>query len=170
VISTSSSDEKLELARKFGATHTINYRKTPDWSSKVLELTGGVGVDIVVEVVGGAGLIDSINSVRYDGRVGLVGILDREDGAVAITRPLLFGGKTSKWSVPDVTAFDADVLVSVKAALGAGSRQMGVELSEFIDKHQIHPPIAKVFKFEEAVEAIDALRNFSGVGKIVIEV
>jgi NADPH:quinone reductase-like Zn-dependent oxidoreductase len=47
---------------------------------------------------------------------------------------------------------------------------MGVELSEFIDKHQIHPPIAKVFKFEEAVEAIDALRNFSGVGKVVIEV
>ena len=173
MISTSSSDEKLELARKFGATHTINYRKTPDWSSKVLELTGGVGVDIVVEVVGGAGLIDSINSVRYDGRVGLVGILDREDGAVAITRPLLFGGKTSKCSVLLFGGCyhpDTDVLVSVKASLGAGSRQMGVELSEFIDKHQIHPPIAKVFKFEEAVEAIDALRNFSGVGKIVIEV
>ena len=98
VISTSSSDEKLEIARKLGATHTINYRKTPDWSSKVLELTGGVGVDIVVEVVGGAGLIDSINSVRYDGRVGLIGLLDKEDGAVAITRPLLFGGKTSEWS------------------------------------------------------------------------
>ena len=47
---------------------------------------------------------------------------------------------------------------------------MGVELSEFIDKHQIHPPIAKVLKFEEAVEAIDALRSFSGVGKIVIEI
>lgn len=47
---------------------------------------------------------------------------------------------------------------------------MGIELSEFIDKHQIHPPIAKVFKFEEAVEAIDALKSFSGVGKIVIEV
>ena len=85
VISTSSSDEKLEIAHKLGATHTINYRKTPDWSSKVLELTGGVGVDIVVEVVGGAGLIDSIDSVRYDGRVGLVGLLDKEDGAVAIT-------------------------------------------------------------------------------------
>jgi D-arabinose 1-dehydrogenase-like Zn-dependent alcohol dehydrogenase len=46
---------------------------------------------------------------------------------------------------------------------------MGIELSEFIEKHQIHPPIAEVFKFEEADKAIDALRNFSGVGKIVIE-
>ena len=36
---------------------------------------------------------------------------------------------------------------------------MGIELSEFIDKHQIHPPIAKVFKFEEAVEAIAALQE-----------
>ena len=53
----------------------------------------------MVEVVGGAGLIDSINSVRYDGRVGLVGLLDKADGAAAITRPLLFGGKTSEWSV-----------------------------------------------------------------------
>lgn len=47
---------------------------------------------------------------------------------------------------------------------------MSIELSDFIDKHQIHPSIAKIFKFEETVEAIDALRNFSGVGKIVIEV
>jgi len=46
---------------------------------------------------------------------------------------------------------------------------MSIELSEFIEKHQIHPPIAKVFKFEEADKAIDALRDFSGVGKIVVE-
>lgn len=97
MIATSSSDDKLELARKLGATHTINYRKTPDWSSKALELTGGVGVDLVVEVVGGAGLAHSINSLRYSGRVGLVGILDKEDGPIAPTKPLLFGNKTSKW-------------------------------------------------------------------------
>lgn len=46
---------------------------------------------------------------------------------------------------------------------------MCVELSEIIEKHQIHPPIAKTFKFEEAHQAVDALRNFSGIGKIVVE-
>lgn len=96
VVATSSSDEKLELARKLGATHTINYRKTPDWSTKVLELNGGIGVDVVVEVVGGGGLADSINSLRYGGRIGLVGILDKEDKPIAPTKPLLFGCKTSK--------------------------------------------------------------------------
>jgi D-arabinose 1-dehydrogenase-like Zn-dependent alcohol dehydrogenase len=58
---------------------------------------------------------------------------------------------------------------SVKGSLGGGSREMCTELSEFIEKHHIHPPIANVFKFEEADKAIDALRNFSGVGKIIVE-
>jgi D-arabinose 1-dehydrogenase-like Zn-dependent alcohol dehydrogenase len=47
---------------------------------------------------------------------------------------------------------------------------MCIELSEFAEKHHIHPPIAKTFKFEEADKAIEALRKFSGVGKIVVEV
>jgi NADPH:quinone reductase-like Zn-dependent oxidoreductase len=38
VIATSSSDEKLEVARKLGATHTINYKKTPDWEKEVMKL------------------------------------------------------------------------------------------------------------------------------------
>jgi NADPH:quinone reductase-like Zn-dependent oxidoreductase len=99
VVATSSSDEKLELARKLGATHLINYNKTRDWSSKALELTGGVGVGLVVEVVGGAGLAQSINSLRYGGRIGLVGMLDKEDAPIAPTKPLLYGNKTSKYRV-----------------------------------------------------------------------
>jgi NADPH:quinone reductase-like Zn-dependent oxidoreductase len=117
VIATSSSDEKLELARKLGATHTINYRKTPDWSNKALELTGGVGVDLVVEVVGGGGLADSINSLRYGGRIGLVGILDKEDKPIAPTKPLLFGGKTSEFSSLNTVGPDTDVLFQSKVPL-----------------------------------------------------
>jgi NADPH:quinone reductase-like Zn-dependent oxidoreductase len=44
------------------------------------------------------------------------------------------------------------------------------ELSAFAEQHQLHPPIAQVLKFEEADKALDALREFTGVGKIVIEV
>lgn len=63
----------------------------------------------------------------------------------------------------------ANEFLLVKGSLGGGSRDMCVELSEIIEKHQIHPPIAKIFKFEEADQAVDALRNFSGIGKIVVE-
>jgi NADPH:quinone reductase-like Zn-dependent oxidoreductase len=47
---------------------------------------------------------------------------------------------------------------------------MMVELSAFAEEHQLHPTIAQVFKFEDADKALDALREFSAVGKIVVEV
>ena len=47
---------------------------------------------------------------------------------------------------------------------------MMVELSAFAEEHQLHPPVAQVFKFEEADNALGALREFTGVGKIVVEV
>jgi threonine dehydrogenase-like Zn-dependent dehydrogenase len=51
VIATSSSDDKLKVARELGATHTINYRTRPDWAGEVLRLTDGKGADMVVDVV-----------------------------------------------------------------------------------------------------------------------
>ena len=59
---------------------------------------------------------------------------------------------------------------TVQGRLGGGSRDMMEELSAFAEKHQLHPPIAQVFKFEEADKALEALREFTGVGKIVVEV
>ena len=52
VIATSSSDEKLERVRELGAWETINYATTPDWAERALDLTGGDGVDHVIEVGG----------------------------------------------------------------------------------------------------------------------
>jgi hypothetical protein len=50
VIATSSSDEKLKTVTKLGAKHVINYKTTPNWAAEVMKLTGGVGVDRVIEV------------------------------------------------------------------------------------------------------------------------
>lgn len=105
VIATSSSDSKLEIARSLGATHLINYRTTQDWSSEVLKLTNGAGVDVVFDVVGGADLDHSIKSARYGGRIALAGILDKEDAPISPTKGLLYGAKTSK--------LDASVLCKV---------------------------------------------------------
>lgn len=75
VIATSSSDEKLERLRALGADETINYKDTPAWGIKALELTGGRGVDCVVEI-GGAGTLDqSMLATRTFGHVALIGVL-----------------------------------------------------------------------------------------------
>ena len=93
MISTSSSDQKLELARKLGAQHTINYKTTPDWELEALRLTNNRGVDHVIEV-GGAGTIDkSLVSLRQGGLVSIIGYLT-SSRKLDLVPAILFGAKT----------------------------------------------------------------------------
>ena len=64
VIATSSSNEKLERLKAMGADHVINYKETPDWGVEARKLTGGLGVDHVIEI-GGAGTPHS-RSLRHE--------------------------------------------------------------------------------------------------------
>jgi NADPH:quinone reductase-like Zn-dependent oxidoreductase len=73
VIITSSSEEKLERARKLGATHTINYRQTPQWGAAVRELTDGRGVDCTVEVAGMATINESVQATALGGFISIIG-------------------------------------------------------------------------------------------------
>ena len=75
VIVTSSSDKKLELAKKLGAAYTINYKTTPGWDEEVLKITGEVGVDHILEVGGPGTLMKSANCIRYDGTVSIIGVV-----------------------------------------------------------------------------------------------
>ena len=75
VISTSSSDAKLEVCKRLGAAHVINYKTTPDWDQEVLRITGGRGVDHVVEVGGPETLLKSVNCVRFGGSIHLLGFI-----------------------------------------------------------------------------------------------
>jgi len=98
VIATSSSDTKLEIAKRIGATELINYNKTPEWANEVLRLTHGRGVDLVVEVGGAGTLEQSIKCVRDGGMISLVGFLT-ESVKTDLVPSLLFGGKTCKHSL-----------------------------------------------------------------------
>ncbi|EXL65544.1 alcohol dehydrogenase [Fusarium oxysporum f. sp. conglutinans race 2 54008] len=73
VIATTSSNEKAELLKKLGADHIINYREVPDWGIKAKELTGGAGVDHVVEVAGPTSMKQSLSSVKIDGLISIIG-------------------------------------------------------------------------------------------------
>ncbi|RUU46199.1 NAD(P)-dependent alcohol dehydrogenase, partial [Mesorhizobium sp. M6A.T.Ce.TU.002.03.1.1] len=75
VVITSSSDDKLERAKALGADHLINYRTTPDWDAKVLELTDGIGADLIVETGGSATFARSINAAASGGTVFTIGFV-----------------------------------------------------------------------------------------------
>ena len=76
VIVTSSSDNKLEIAKKLGAHHLINYSKIPEWHTEVLKITNGRGVDRTIEVGGPGTLAKSLQATRRSGFISIVGALD----------------------------------------------------------------------------------------------
>lgn len=82
VIATSSSDEKLARVTTLGADHVVNYKACPDWGQEVRKLTGGRGVDHVVEVGGPATLPQSITACRIGGHIALIGVLTGISGVV----------------------------------------------------------------------------------------
>jgi len=148
VLITSSSDEKLVRAAALGANDGINYKTTPDWAAEVRKLTGGRGVDHVVEVGGPGTLQQSIASARLGGTVSLIGVLTR--GQID-PLPILGGG----------------VIVR---GLFVGSRAMFEDMNRAIALHNIVPVIDRVFPFEEAPDAYRALKAATHVGKVVIAI
>jgi NADPH:quinone reductase-like Zn-dependent oxidoreductase len=153
VIATSSSDEKLARAGELGADEGINYKKVPDWDSPARELTGGLGVDHVVEV-GGAGTLErSLRAVRAGGTVSLIGVLTAgADGVGKIDpMPILFKAATVR-----------GILV--------GSREMFEQMNRGIAQARMRPVVDRVFSIEEARAAYEHLAGAGHFGKIVIRI
>lgn len=75
-IITSSSDSKLEHVKKdFGVDHVVNYKTHAHWSTEVLKLTHGRGVDLILENGGSGTIKESINALSYGGTIALIGFL-----------------------------------------------------------------------------------------------
>ena len=77
VLATASSDERLARLGDFGCDHGINYAKV-DLAKAAMEITGGKGVDLVVDSVGGDTLVKSISALAYRGRISWVGDAGRD--------------------------------------------------------------------------------------------
>jgi NADPH:quinone reductase-like Zn-dependent oxidoreductase len=172
VISTSSSQSKLSFAQSLGATHTINYATTPDWELEVLKLTGGKGVDHVIETGGAGTLMKSLAATRAGGQITLLGILTpNEKIGEGFVPGVLFGAKTSKCSFLYAFSFH-DCFSDHFAVRGQTgfSRDALSELSAFVAAHGIKPVIAREFAFEDMVGAFEALQKQDSVGKIVVKI
>src|SRR5437762_2497460 len=79
VVGATSGEAKVELLRRLGATHVIDYQARRDWHTELLELTDGRGVEHVVETVGPATLERSIRSTAFDGHIAMIGVFDGPD-------------------------------------------------------------------------------------------
>lgn len=146
VILTSSSDAKLERAKAMGADGTINYRTHPDWQDAVMDLTGGVGADVTVEVGGAGTLTRSIAATRVGGAIGLIGVLTGGE-----INPTLIMRKSLKVQ-----------------GIYVGSYRMFTDMNAAIALHRLEPVIDQTFAFDDAKSAYRAMEAAGHFGKIVI--
>lgn len=150
VIATTSSEEKAERLKRLGADEVVNYHTTPDWSVAVRELTGGRGVDQVIEVGGPATIEQSIQSARFSGEIALIGSLARSElPALNVLRAAIAGVVTLR-------------------SIAAGSRAHFLAMNRAIAMHQLKPVIDRVFLFEDAQAAYRYYQDDQHFGKVII--
>ena len=148
VIVTSSSDAKLQRARDLGAAEGVNYRTTPDWDAAARALTGGRGVDHVVDVVGGEGLNRSLNAIRLGGTVSVIGML---------------GGTSAPIETFRIAARYARI-----HGVEVGSRTMFEAMNAAIARHGLRPVIDRTFSFDDARAALRYLAGRAHMGKVCV--
>jgi NADPH:quinone reductase-like Zn-dependent oxidoreductase len=149
VIITSSSDEKLERARALGADHTINYKTHKNWGAKVRELTGGVGVDHVIEVGGPGTLPQSIDAVSVGGNIMLIGVLTGYAG-----------------DVPTAALMAKQARLQ---GLIVGSRQQQMDMVKALEATGVRPVIDRRFDLTELADAFRYQASGAHFGKICLE-
>ena len=148
-IVTSSSDEKLERARKLGAKETVNYKRNPDWEQEARKLTGGQGVDHVIEVGGSDTLPRSLRAVRMQGAISVIGVLSGAE--------------------PNVSP--REILMNSVRVQGiyVGSRAMFERMNRAIELQAMKPVIDRVFAWTEIKEALHYMESQQHFGKICLK-
>jgi len=146
VIMLSSSPERCARLKALGADEVIDYQAKPEWNKAVRVLSGGLGVDLTIDI-GGADTVErSLASTRMGGRLALVGVITGYANAVS---SLYSSGV-------DITP------------IKVGSRENFEALNRAVTLHKSHPIIAARYGFEQLPEALQHLKSGRHFGKIVL--
>ena len=172
VFGTASRDSKLELIRSLGADHAINYG-TDDFVKYIHNTTGGQGVDVVLEVVGGEIFRKSLEILNPFGRLVVIGF-----ASLNLNKLNPF----SWWQTwRDIPRVKIDAMATASQVVGAShlgylledtERLMRIwgELKEFTVKHELKPVIGHEFPFANMAEAHALMESRQSMGKIVIHI
>ena len=158
VIAAASSAEKLEVARQAGADQLINYREQ-SLKDELKKLTGGKGVDVIYDPVGGPLFEEAFRCIAWNGRLLVIGFASGESPALPANLPLLKGAS----------------LVGVFWGAFA-QRQVQDNVANFQQlfawyaEGKLKPLVSQRYSLAEAGQAIDALAERRAVGKLVIDV
>jgi NADPH:quinone reductase-like Zn-dependent oxidoreductase len=150
VFATTSSPERMDRLAALGADHVVNYRENPDWGQSVLELTGGYGIDHIIEVGGPNTLPQSIVAARTGAHIALIGAVAGFEGgipfAVVQAKRLRLQGVT------------------------VGSRRDQLHAVRAIEANGIRPVVDRSFALADLADAFRHLQAGKHFGKIGIDI
>lgn len=158
VIAAASSDDKLDLCRERGASMTINYA-TEDLKTRIRDLTGGTGADVIYDPVGGKYSEAALRSIAWEGRYLVIGFAAGEIPAIPLNLALLKSCQI--------------VGVFWGAFVGRdpeGHRRNVDELMRWWRDGTLHPHVSSTYPLERASEAIRELADRTAKGKVVVTI
>lgn len=152
VIATTSSAKKAELLEKLGADHVINYKEDPNWGETAKGLTpNGEGVDHIIDVGGGDTVAQSLNAIKFEGIISVVGFLSGWDAKANVMECLSH-------------------LCTARGVYGGSKAQM-MDMVAAVEAANIKPVVdERVFELEKTKEALEYLLSQGHVGKVVIKI
>lgn len=153
VIATTSSSSKADKLKSLGADHIINYREDANWGETAKKLTGGRGVQHVVEVGGPNTMTQSLKAIGFDGVISIIGFIG--------------GGKAEK----QPSFLDCLMNICTVRGVYVGSRAQMEEMNRAIEANNIKPVVdEKVFKLAETKEAYQYMWDQKHFGKLCISI
>ena len=157
VIVTAGSDDKCQACIQLGADHAINY-KTHDFAEEAKKLTGGAGVNVILDMVAGAYVAREIECLAEDGRLVIIavqgGVKSEFNAGMVLRKRLLITGSTLR---PRPLAF--------KTAIAQALRK---NVWPLLERGAIKPVIHSVFPAADAAQAHSLMESNQHVGKIVL--
>ena len=157
VIATAGSDDKCNACIELGADHAINY-KTQDFAEEAKKLTGGNGVDVILDMVAGSYVDREVKCVAEDGRIVIIavqgGTKSEFNSGLVLRRRITITGSTLR---PRPVAF--------KAAIAQALRK---NVWPLVEAKKIKPVIHSTFQAADAAKAHALMESNQHVGKIVL--
>jgi NADPH2:quinone reductase len=159
VLTTAGSDEKCDACRKLGAAHAINY-KTQDFVAETKQATGGKGVNLILDMVGGEYIDRNYEAAAVDGRIVQIAFQGSSKATVDFRRLMLkrlhhTGSTLRARPIPEKAAIAKSVEAKVWPLITAG---------------KIKPVMYRTFPLAEAAAAHALMESSEHIGKIVLTV
>ncbi|MFZ6847130.1 NAD(P)H-quinone oxidoreductase [Undibacterium sp. RuRC25W] len=158
VFATAGTEEKCRATEQLGAERGINY-KTEQFSAVIKDLTGGKGVDVILDMVAGSYIPQEVDCLADDGRIAIIALLGGAktdlDLAQVLRRRLTITGSTLR---PRNIAFKAAV-----------AQQLSQKVWPLLESRRVRPVIYKVFPLEQAGSAHAMMEQGEHIGKIVLQ-